>query len=185
MKMVLSVIAAIKCTNDEEALTELANEIAAQIINTPETESVMLSMADIKDKDDTCLAIVGILDDGTISITSMSLDYNSAHNKWVREQFSAWDGSNTVLTKLIKQSLNDEKSYEHIKTTYRDIRTEEDRNDVNKVLSDAGYSQRVEIGDLFIQTQFSAKNGFNAIIKSTAYGISSYSSNTVTLIDIG
>ena len=36
------------------------------------------------------------------------------------KQFSAWDWSHKELTKIIKASMNDPKSYEHIKTTYND-----------------------------------------------------------------
>ena len=55
---------------------------------------------------------------------------------------------------------------------------------VNGILSDSGYSQRVEVGDLFIMTEFSAKNMFDATIKSVAYGIASYKNNTIELIGI-
>ncbi len=34
--------------------------------------------------------------------------------------FSLWDGSHKKLTELIKQSMNDAKSYEHVKTVYWD-----------------------------------------------------------------
>ncbi|EJW5365988.1 hypothetical protein OCG28_001922 [Salmonella enterica] len=36
-------------------------------------------------------------------------------------QFSGWDGSYRPLEKAIKESMNDEDSYKHIKTTYRVI----------------------------------------------------------------
>ena len=111
--------------------------------------------------------------------------HNSERNNWIRNQFSAWDGSHVELEKLIISNLNDEKSYEHIETTYRDIATEDDRDEINQILADSGYTQRVEVGDLFIQTQFSAKNAFGGVIKNTAFGIASYSDNTITLIDIG
>jgi len=38
----------------------------------------------------------------------------------LQSQFSLWDGSHIKLEKLIKQSLNDPNSYEHIRTTYND-----------------------------------------------------------------
>lgn len=101
---------------------------------------------------------------------------------WIESQFSWWDGSHTELEKLIMNNLNDENSYEHIETTYIDVVNEENRTLVNDVISGTGY--QVEIGDLFVITEFSAKNAFNATIKSTAYGIVSYSDNTVTLIGI-
>lgn len=36
------------------------------------------------------------------------------------EQFSTWDGSHIQLTKVIKASMNDPKSYEHVETVYWD-----------------------------------------------------------------
>ena len=36
----------------------------------------------------------------------------------IKSQFSPWDGSHNKLTGLIKSSMNDPDSYEHIKTTY-------------------------------------------------------------------
>ena len=58
------------------------------------------------------------------------------------------------------------------------------RDYVNGILTDAGYSQRVEVGDLFVMTEFSAKNAFNATIKNTAFGIVDYSEGLVRLIGI-
>lgn len=39
---------------------------------------------------------------------------------WVDLQFSPWDGSHMTLVKLIKENLNDNKSFKHVKTTYTD-----------------------------------------------------------------
>lgn len=77
-----------------------------------------------------------------------------------------------------------EKSYKHIETSYFDIYDENMMKTFNTVIEQAGYSDRVEIGDLFIETEFSAKNAFNATIKSTAFGIASYKNNTIKLITI-
>ena len=38
----------------------------------------------------------------------------------VEKQFSAWDGSHSGLTTLIKKSMNDPDSYEHIETRFKD-----------------------------------------------------------------
>ena len=106
------------------------------------------------------------------------------HDDWVSSQFSIWDGAHKELEKLIKKSLNDEKSYKHIETTYVEITDAERADSINQILNEAGVTQRVEIGDLFIMTQFSAKNVFNATVKNTAYGIASYKANTITLVSI-
>jgi hypothetical protein len=37
------------------------------------------------------------------------------------KQFSAWDGSHNILTELIKKSMNDPDSYEHVETSYWDM----------------------------------------------------------------
>ena len=106
------------------------------------------------------------------------------YNSWVDNQFSIWDGSHKELTKLIKKSLNDEKSYKHIKTTYYEIITESQVYMYNGVLEKYGYSDRLEMYDLLILVEFSAKNAFNATIKSSAIGIASYNKGTIKLIGI-
>ncbi len=42
------------------------------------------------------------------------------YQKWVESQFSAWDGSNKYLVELVKENMNDPKSFEHIETKYKD-----------------------------------------------------------------
>lgn len=107
-----------------------------------------------------------------------------SYNSWVSNQFSGWDGSHKELAALIKKNLNDEKSFEHIETTYQIIYSEDKKTEVNKVLKSANKSERVEIGDLFVSIQFSAKNAFNATIKNTAFGIVSFANNSITLVAI-
>lgn len=182
----LTVVCSILVENDEEKVNSLLDELSQAVVNSEEKPEITIVIGDITKGDDApMMATASITNDGIVDFSEIGTDFNSAHNLWIKDQFNPWDGSHFELTKLIKQNLNDEKSYEHIETTYRNIATEDDMNEVNKVLSDSGYSQRVEIGDLFIMTKFSAKNGFGGVIKNTAYGIASYSKNTVTLIDIG
>lgn len=55
--------------------------------------------------------------------------------------FSVWDGSHRGLTAIIKKSMNDPKSYEHVKTTYNDN------------------------GDhLIVRTTFRGKNAFGGVV---------------------
>lgn len=103
---------------------------------------------------------------------------------WISSQFSLWDGAHIAFEELIKDNLNDEKSYDHIETTYIDVDSDVMQILVNELISEAGYSNRVEIGDLFISTEFSAKNGYGGTIKYFAYGIASYAEDTITLIAI-
>lgn len=107
-----------------------------------------------------------------------------SHHKWVINQFSSWDGSHKALKELIQKSLNDEKSFKHIETSYRVVFAEDIKDDINKVLKSSNKTAKIEIGDLWISTEFSAKNAFNATVKNTAYGIVSYSNNTVTLVAV-
>lgn len=108
----------------------------------------------------------------------------SARSEWISSQFSIWDGSHEVLKDIVKRNLNDEKSFDHINTNYIDVSDEDMATLVNGILENSGYSQRVAVGDLFIMMEFSAKNAFNATVKSTALGIASYASDTVELIGI-
>ena len=108
----------------------------------------------------------------------------SEWERWVDSQFSIWNGKHIQLEKMIKERLNDEKSYKHKKTTYIAITDDSKRDSVNSALRDVGSSYRVSIGDLFIQTEFTAKNAFNATIKNTAYGIAQYATEKIILIRI-
>lgn len=180
-----SVIAAVSCKNDEDTVNSILDAIKNIITSNDTNEAIIINFGDIdKGENAPLLLMAGIYDDGTIDTSMISIDYNSTRNKWIKEQFSAWDGSHRKLKELILKNLNDEKSYDHIETTYIDVNSEERMNYVNKILSDAGYSQRVNLDDLFISTQFSAKNAFGGTVKNTAYGIASYNNQTITLIGI-
>ena len=176
---------AICCENSEQEVKNVLAKIAVELQKLDEKVEGIFSFGDIKEGlDGTCLAIGSIDADGNYEVASMSSEFKTERNEWIKSQFSAWDGSHTVLKDLIKDNLNDEKSFKHIETTYIDIATEEKMDYVNGILEDAGYSQRVEVGDLFVMTDFSAKNAFNATIKNTAFGIVDYSEGLVRLIGI-
>ncbi len=105
-------------------------------------------------------------------------------NSWVNSQFSIWDGSHNDFEELIKDNLNDERSYSHIETTFIAISDENVKNDVLSILQGAGVNTTLEIYDVFIMCEFSAKNAFDATIKNTALGVVSYENNTITLITV-
>lgn len=107
-----------------------------------------------------------------------------ARTRWIDNQFGLLKGNHKALEKLIKESLNDERSYKHIETTYIDITTQDKLNDVNNALKQLGETARAQMGDLLIITEFSAKNSYNATIKATAYGLVSFQNSTVTLLEI-
>ena len=72
--------------------------------------------------------------------------YNEA---WLLEDFSRWDGSYRPLEQVIKNSMNDESSYEHIKTTYRMVFFGTKRP------------------YMAVSTLFSGKNAFGGTVKQT------------------
>ena len=76
----------------------------------------------------------------------------------IEKCFSRWDGSHIELTKLIKESMNDPDSYEHVKTRYWD--------------KDYGF---------FIITSFRGKNAFGGVVKQT---ISAYSTMDCNIYNI-
>jgi hypothetical protein len=62
----------------------------------------------------------------------------------IEAQFSSWDGSHIAVTRSIKKSMNDPKSYDHVETTYAD------RGD---------YIQ--------VRTRFRGKNAFGGVVINT------------------
>ena len=73
--------------------------------------------------------------------------------------FSAWDGSHIQLTERIKNSLNDEDSYEHERTVYVDMDSL-----------------------LLVETTFSAKNGFGGRLKKTVIAQTNLDCEVVSII---
>lgn len=179
------VTAVLYCENSEQVVKNILASAADGLQKLDIKTQGLFTIGDIEDgPDGECLAMASIDADGNYKITPMSIDFKTERNVWIQDQFSAWDGSHTVLKDLIKDNLNDEKSFDHIETTFIDVSTDSKKDQVNNILKGAGYSQRVDVGDLFVVTKFSAKNAFNATIKSTAYGIVDESAGVVTLIAI-
>ncbi len=125
-----------------------------------------------------------ISNDRDAAVEADKLAEKANHEEWINNQFSIWDGKHKKLTELIKDSLNDSKSFKHIETNYIDVSDAQMQTIVNETLKTVGYSERAEIGDLFIMEEFSAKNGFNATIKCMAYGIVRADTDNVILIGI-
>ena len=46
---------------------------------------------------------------------------DAARKKRIESGFSAWNGSHIALTRIIKKSMNDPKSFDHVETTYGDM----------------------------------------------------------------
>lgn len=170
--------------NDEERVYDTIYKIMDSMITLKVDKQYIIEIFD-KEYQDDLLASYYVDLEGDIKSWFVSDFYNTFYKKWVYSQFSVWNGQHDDLVKLIKKNMNDEKSFDHISTNYRLIETEDDVLDVNKALSDSGFSNQVEINDIYIIMEFSGKNAFNGTIKNYAIGISSYSNNTITLVYMG
>lgn len=80
--------------------------------------------------------------------------------KKIEEQFSAWDGSHIKLSRLIKNSMNDPDSYEHVETKYWDM------ND-----------------HLIVNSTFRGKNAFGGVVKNTVKAKVSLDGESVEIIE--
>lgn len=65
----------------------------------------------------------------------------ATRQKRIESGFSAWNGSHIALTRIIKKSMNDPKSFEHVETSYGD------RGDY-----------------LVVKTTFRGKNAFGGVV---------------------
>ncbi len=85
----------------------------------------------------------------------------AAENKEkIEEQFSAWDGSHINLTRVIKESMNDPKSYKHVETVYWDM------------------------GDhLVVRTTFRGTNAFGGVVKNTVKAKVSLDGNVLEIME--
>lgn len=68
----------------------------------------------------------------------------SARKEMIEKQFSSWDGAHIKLSRLIKDSMNDPDSYEHVETKYWDMKDH-----------------------LIVITTFRGKNAFGGVVKNT------------------
>lgn len=86
-------------------------------------------------------------------------DAKAKYDEWVKNQFSLWDGSHTALVKLVKENLNDPKSFEHVETTYADQ------------------------GDhILVKMVYRAKNAFGGLILQNVTAKSDYKTNMINII---
>ncbi|NJB83636.1 hypothetical protein [Wenyingzhuangia aestuarii] len=77
----------------------------------------------------------------------------------VESQFSSWDGSHRGLTALIKKSMNDPDSYEHIETRFRD-----------------------DGDDIYVITKFRGSNAFGGKVINTVSARVDFSGNVTEII---
>ena len=80
------------------------------------------------------------------------------YQAWIKEQFSAWDGSHRGLVGLVEKNLNDPKSFDHEETTYKDMKDH-----------------------LIIKMTYRAKNGFGGLILQNVTAKADYKTNTISI----
>ena len=78
----------------------------------------------------------------------------------IEKQFSAWDGSHSGVTELIKKSMNDPNSYEHVKTVYVD-----------------------RVDHLIVTTTFRGKNAFGGIVQNSVTAKVGLDGNVLEIVD--
>jgi hypothetical protein len=89
-------------------------------------------------------------------------EQKAARKKQIEQAFSPWDGSHNGLEKVIKQSMNDPKSYDHDKTVYADM------------------------GDyLIVTTTFRGKNAFGGVVKNTCRAKCDLDGNVIEVLHSG
>ncbi len=179
------VVITVLLENDEDLVNSKLPIIRDTIYKNSPIKHITLLVKDASGKLESNMAIIYLNTDESIEIVYEHPNYLTTHTIWVQSQFSAWDGSHKELVNLVKSSMNDEKSFEHINTTYRIIGSESVMNDVNSALQTDGYDQRVKLDDILIIMEFSGKNAFNATMKNTAVGIADYENNTINVVGIG
>lgn len=80
----------------------------------------------------------------------------------IERQFSGWSGSHYELTKLIKKSMNDPKSFEHVETKY------------------------IDAGDyLKVKTTFRGKNALGGVVKNWIWAKVDLDGNIIEIIEQG
>jgi len=84
----------------------------------------------------------------------------SARTGMIEKQFSAWDGSHIKLSRLIKDSMNDPDSYEHVETKYWDMKDY-----------------------LIVNATFRGKNAFGGVVKNTVKAKVSLDGENVEIIE--
>lgn len=77
----------------------------------------------------------------------------------VESQFSSWDGSHPALTEMIKKSMNDPDSYEHIETKFKD-----------------------NTDHIFVITKFRGANAFGGKVMNTVSAKVDFSGNVIEIV---
>lgn len=108
------------------------------------------------------LLAVGSTDSGGGGSSSKPKTQEELRKERLEKGFSAWDGSHRGLTKVIKASMNDPDSYDHVETVYWDK------------------------GDhLIVRTTFRGKNAFGGVVKNWVKAKVDMDGNVIAVIEQG
>jgi len=98
---------------------------------------------------------------GNVQAVELSVE-EQKYSNWLKAQITG-DGSNIVLTKYVKDNLNNPKSFEHVKTIY--LNHGKDGKDVK------------------VKMVYRATNSFNAIITKDITANIIYETNKMTILE--
>jgi hypothetical protein len=82
--------------------------------------------------------------------------------KKIKLHFSSWDGSHSGLTRVIKKSMNDPKSYDHAETAFWDMKTH-----------------------LVVRTEFRGKNAFGGVVLNWVKARVDFEGNVIEIMEQG
>lgn len=108
-------------------LTALIN--SSDLLNDADLKNVKLFMSEMSYTKNKSLKVKDVFGWAEMEKKNSPDEFNK-HVDLIRfmEDFSGWDGSYRPLEKLIKANMNDPKSYEHVKTTYRQVLSSEKKD---------------------------------------------------------
>lgn len=103
--------------------------------------------------------LIGFFSSNKTSTPSTPKTPEQVRKERIEKNFSAWDGSHTGLTQIIKKSMNDPNSYDHEETVYWDK------------------------GDyLLVKTTFRGKNAFGGVVKNSVMAKVDLNGNVIEII---
>ena len=95
-----------------------------------------------------------------MATATATLDPVEVRKEEIRSGFSYWDGSHVELTRLIKEAMNDPRSYEHVETTY------------------------IDRGDyLVVTTTFRGRNAFGALVKNSVTAHARLDGSVIAIVE--
>lgn len=123
-----------------------------------------------------------VKDDRKATEEQNRVNAGSEYSNWVSSQFDG-KGANIYLENLIKNQLYDVDSYQHLKTEFIEVNDENRKAYVANLVKEKNSSVTVEIGDLYLITEYNAKDTEGNTVKMTEYGLSKYKTKTLYYFD--